>query len=350
LRDQLDGFKPSIQHTSGTSYQKGMTMTLNRLFNKAKLLLVLGLLGLLLAACSSTPAPLIESQAVSQDCNRAVSGDRAGLFGTTHRMAHDGTVSTYFYSSHDNWQFTQIDFGCTVTLYQMRRYMTRDGRSTLFNRGVNSGEGFAYSVDGVTWIRLTGSTTVGWESYINYAPHAWHSVSYGWSNWLTLRQPVSARFVRFNWDANFDALNEIEVRFNVPSAEIISRLAALTKCADVAGGSTQDGTPINLFGCHGGLNQRWMITSTGVIRSRLGNLDKCLDVRGGATQDGTPVQLFTCRGGANQQWTLMPSGSIRSLQSGKCLDIPSANTQDGTRLQIFTCHGGANQSWLIRRR
>lgn len=142
-----------------------------------------------------------------------IRGNRTGINNTTHSMSVDGTVSTYFQSSYDNWQYLQVDFGEKAKVSRFRRYMTRDGRNTSGNRGNRSGEGFSYSLDGIHWIHVTKHTSQGWENYINYTPHAWHSVAYGWSNWLTLRTPIYARYIRFNWDDARDAVNEIQITY-----------------------------------------------------------------------------------------------------------------------------------------
>jgi Ricin-type beta-trefoil lectin domain len=71
------------------------------------------------------------------------------------------------------------------------------------------------------------------------------------------------------------------------------------KCLDVAGGNPIDGTPIILWPCHGGQNQRWEITNNSEI---LGIGLKCLDVRGGGSANGTPIILWPYHGGENQKW------------------------------------------------
>ncbi|WP_158914552.1 RICIN domain-containing protein [Caulobacter sp. S45] len=46
----------------------------------------------------------------------------------------------------------------------------------------------------------------------------------------------------------------------------------------------------------------------------------CLDVRGRSSRaDGTPVQLWQCHFGANQRFALSPDGRIHEVSSGKCL-------------------------------
>ncbi|MCA9961766.1 MAG: hypothetical protein KC443_22155, partial [Anaerolineales bacterium] len=170
---------------------------------------------------SNTPSlePLA-SPNLSQACSPIVTGNRSGVNGTTHQMTYDGSVSSFFDSSYSNWQFIQIDYQCVGEFSALRRYMTRDGDDASGTRWIQ-GEGVSYSLDGVTWKQLTNTNSTGWQIYTNYAPHAWHSVSYGWSAWLKPNAPVLARYVRFNWDDDFDALNEIEVEFQElqPQAE-----------------------------------------------------------------------------------------------------------------------------------
>lgn len=75
-------------------------------------------------------------------------------------------------------------------------------------------------------------------------------------------------------------------------------------------------------------------------------LGKCLDVTGNGTADGTPVQLWDCFGGGNQRWTAA-NGTLVNVGSGLCLDVIGNNTADGARLQIWSCTGGANQRWTV---
>ncbi|MDF2261052.1 family 16 glycosylhydrolase [Streptantibioticus ferralitis] len=114
-------------------------------------------------------------------------------------------------------------------------------------------------------------------------------------------------------------------------------------CADVAGGSNTDGTPIQLHNCTGNPAQHWTIGSDGTVRA----LGKCLDVAGGSTADGAPVQLYTCNGTRAQQWTYTDAHDLTNTGANKCLDAKGNSSADGTRLQIWSCGGGANQKWTI---
>ncbi|ONI80762.1 glycosyl hydrolase [Saccharothrix sp. ALI-22-I] len=113
-----------------------------------------------------------------------------------------------------------------------------------------------------------------------------------------------------------------------------------SKCVDVSGGSTADGTKIQLWTCNAGANQRWTVNG-----STLRALDKCMDAAG--TADGALVRLWTCNGGGAQNWTAGANGSLVNQQSGKCLDANGASSTDGTQLIIWSCHGGTNQRWTL---
>jgi hypothetical protein len=124
------------------------------------------------------------------------------------------------------------------------------------------------------------------------------------------------------------------------------------KCLDVAGASTENGSAVIQWQCHGGDNQVWSIEPAGDGFSRLvsRNSGKCLDVSGASTDDGAPVLQWQCHSGANQQWRVEAIGAgyrLMARHSGKCLDVPAWSTADGTLLVQWPCNGGANQTWLV---
>jgi beta-glucanase (GH16 family) len=112
------------------------------------------------------------------------------------------------------------------------------------------------------------------------------------------------------------------------------------KCVDVAGASSANGTPVQLYDCNGTTAQAW--TSTGGTLQALG---KCMDVTAAGTADGTPVQLYDCNGTAAQQWVITSAHDIVNPAANKCLDATGNSSANGTRLQIWTCTGAANQKW-----
>ena len=164
-------------------------------------------------------AVVLPVRAAAQSCNPVITSDRTGLAGTTAGQAWDGNNVSFFRSSFDNWQYLQVDFTCVGQLSSIRRYMTRDGVSVVGARA-SQGEAVSYSMDGVTWINVAGAATTGWGGYVQYSPTAWHTVPYGWSASLRLNTPVQARFVRFRWDGDNDALNEVEFGFLTPGSSV----------------------------------------------------------------------------------------------------------------------------------
>ncbi|MEU7281037.1 lectin [Streptomyces sp. NPDC045431] len=115
------------------------------------------------------------------------------------------------------------------------------------------------------------------------------------------------------------------------------------KCLDVAGGSSADGTQVQVWTCTGSTAQKWTVPTDGSLRA----LGKCLDVSGGGTADGTKIQLWTCNGTGAQKWQAQGDGTVRNPQSGKCLDAEGATWNDGTKVHLWTCHTGPNQKWTL---
>ncbi|MBD3179076.1 MAG: hypothetical protein GF417_05490 [Candidatus Latescibacteria bacterium] len=132
---------------------------------------------------------------------------------------YDGNTSTCFQTSYTNWQGIEIEFGCTVELYALRRYMTRDGSSTAGSRGWGQGERFHYyDVIDSTWVTLTGSNTSGWDSYWYQLNGYWNNwyVPYGWAPWQTLDTPAYTDRIRYYFDCSWvgESINEIEINYN----------------------------------------------------------------------------------------------------------------------------------------
>jgi ricin-type beta-trefoil lectin protein/glycosyl hydrolase group 75 (putative chitosanase) len=115
-----------------------------------------------------------------------------------------------------------------------------------------------------------------------------------------------------------------------------------SKCVDVAGASSANGSAVQLYGCNGTGAQQWTVGTDGTVKA----LGKCMDVAAAGTANGTKVQLYDCNGSAAQKWT-RSGNTLVGAGSGKCLDATGPSSADGTRLQIWTCAGGANQTWTL---
>ncbi|MFF4590071.1 ricin-type beta-trefoil lectin domain protein [Streptomyces sp. NPDC001388] len=117
------------------------------------------------------------------------------------------------------------------------------------------------------------------------------------------------------------------------------------KCLDVAGGSSADGTAVQLHDCNGTAAQKWTVTADGSVQA----LGKCLDVTSGSTADGAKVQLYGCNGTGAQRWSYdAATGDVVNLAADRCLDVTDNSPVNGARAQIWSCTGAANQKWSLR--
>jgi hypothetical protein len=93
-------------------------------------------------------------------------------------------------------------------------------------------------------------------------------------------------------------------------------------CVEASLATGQEGREVYISKCAGKDNQHWTFTD-GADGSNIivGHLGMCLDIRGRKTGDGTPVQIWRCHYGQNQRFTVTPSGRVKEVQSGKCLTV-----------------------------
>lgn len=76
---------------------------------------------------------------------------------------------------------------------------------------------------------------------------------------------------------------------------------------------------------------------------------KCMDVAGAKPGDGTPAQVWDCHGGPNQQFTFEDE-QIYAMGGTKCLDVSGGSRTPGTKVQIYTCNGSGAQIWYYGQR
>lgn len=116
-------------------------------------------------------------------------------------------------------------------------------------------------------------------------------------------------------------------------------------CVDVLGVNTGgNGTPVTLFDCRREANdQQWWHQADQSITT----LGRCLDITGNATASGTKVALYDCNGVNGQKWVQQINGTLLNPQSGLCLTTPSGAIANGTVLDIEACTGGASQQFSV---
>ncbi|HEY7216121.1 MAG TPA: RICIN domain-containing protein, partial [Thermoanaerobaculia bacterium] len=85
---------------------------------------------------------------------------------------------------------------------------------------------------------------------------------------------------------------------------------------------------------------------TAEVRMLDGTREMCLDVPDNRPDDQLYLQMFPCHGGSNQRWLLRFDFSgfviLESEGTHRCLDVPNTST-----VQQFRCHGGDNQRWQL---
>ncbi|MFI8083478.1 ricin-type beta-trefoil lectin domain protein [Kitasatospora sp. NPDC086009] len=114
-------------------------------------------------------------------------------------------------------------------------------------------------------------------------------------------------------------------------------------CADDAGFGTADGTPIQLWDCHGDTSQQFSLGNDGTVRV----LGGCLTPVGAGRDNGVKMEYRTCNGTESQKWIPLADNTLFHPDSGRCLDLPGWSATNGNRLQLWDCHPGASQQWIV---
>jgi hypothetical protein len=121
-------------------------------------------------------------------------------------------------------------------------------------------------------------------------------------------------------------------------------------CIDAAQDHSAKRIPVRLFTCHGGENQRWILTpDPNGVTAVAGILGQCLDIKGAHAADGTNAHMDPCNGGASQQFTYDAAGHLRDQTTGKCLTV--TKEARGAPIIIEPCDpGNPGQVWSTAER
>ena len=102
------------------------------------------------------------------------------------------------------------------------------------------------------------------------------------------------------------------------------------------------------------LHQQWLGPSPDTKQTILFKADttKCVELSGGNTENGTPILINTCNNAKQQQWYYnhFESGYVYYAgDQSKCIDLPGSDVTNGNKLQIWDCLVGPpappNQQW-----
>ena len=125
------------------------------------------------------------------------------------------------------------------------------------------------------------------------------------------------------------------------------------KCLEVGGWNKKNGANVNMWQCHGGKNQRWVVYRNGTIRSEMNS--KCLDIAVRnikSIKNGSNVALHDCHGGPNQRWVHWQRNDelVNRVPGGNkmCLDVAKRSKENDANVHVWKCgKNQANQRWTV---
>lgn len=125
-----------------------------------------------------------------------------------------------------------------------------------------------------------------------------------------------------------------------------------SKAIDVSGGSSVDGTPVQIYGGNGTSAQQWTFSrdSQGYYTIQNAGSGKYLDAYGAGIAPGTKLDIWTGNNTCAQKWAAQAAGSgfvFLNACSGLALDVPGGSSVGGTQLQIYTRNGTSAQTWNL---
>lgn len=121
-----------------------------------------------------------------------------------------------------------------------------------------------------------------------------------------------------------------------------------TKCIDITGGQAVNGAQLQIEGCSGAANQKFMWCSDGRIVSAM-NDKMCMDIAGGDVSKVSSLEIWSCAGVAGQYWNFdRANQAIYPAQVGEkmCVDVHDGSTDPGTAVILYNCDPGTGEKWL----
>lgn len=127
---------------------------------------------------------------------------------------------------------------------------------------------------------------------------------------------------------------------------------------DLTGGNAAAGTALQLYFNNLTAAQAWHFVSTSLVDDgyyvvvNQSSDGRVLDVAGGSCNAGTRVQLYSANGTNAQKWRVRALGngaySLTAFVSGKALDVPGGNASNGSFVQQWDWNGSGAQMWVFR--
>lgn len=125
-----------------------------------------------------------------------------------------------------------------------------------------------------------------------------------------------------------------------------------SKCLDIAGGKAVKGAQVEIWGCNGLENQKFIWCDDGRIVSGMDD-GMCLDVPGGDPSKALNLQIWPCNGANGQYWQYDGNAmAIYPWKTGEkmCMDTNAGSSTPGTKVMTYACNPGGQweaQRWQV---
>lgn len=126
-----------------------------------------------------------------------------------------------------------------------------------------------------------------------------------------------------------------------------------SKGIDVAGGSSANGSNVQLFQTNGTIAQKWQIVNNGDGSYSIKNFGsgKVIDVAAGSKRSNANVQIYQSNGSCAQKWQIVSNNdgtySLYSSCSGMAMDVSGGSNSNAANIQIYYPNHSVAQKWKL---
>ena len=144
---------------------------------------------------------------------------------------------------------------------------------------------------------------------------------------------------------------------DIDAGAVVLQNIATGKVLDVKGGSSSNGTNVQVYERNNSSAQKFIFEPTELVKTATyvfhsgAIYGQVIDLNNASTQDGATVTTWTSNNGGNQKWNLSGNGDgtyrISNAANGKVLDVSGGTVSDGARVVQYSWHNGLNQKWYV---
>ena len=199
-----------------------------------------------------------------------------------------------------------------------------------------------------------------WSNNTGFAQKWWIQKVEDEDNTYTLQAVCSGKYLKDN-DGTLSQTNEVteSSKWNalIKDGKYALVNVATERALDVSNSSTSSGALVQTWSYHGGANQLWNLTKTAPISSgtyiirSLVDSNQVVDVPNSSMVDGAVVDMWGYHGGGNQKYKIYQNSdgtyTITNCLSGKALDANKGSSAVGTNIIQYKKTNTVNQRWNV---